>query len=246
MTTKRAPKRKKESNELENEFFKEYKKNYDCANIEINKLPHLTANHLAFYHTTQIPSTNVVFVNGVAGSAKTFIAVYAALELLKARKVEQIIYIRSVVESSSRSIGALPGELNEKFALYTTPLIDKLQELIDHSTIKTLFDQGYIKAIPINFVRGVTFHNSVVIFDEAQNANRGEITTVLTRIGKKTKYFILGDSRQSDIKDSGFEKVYDLFDQEISRKNDIHCFEFDHNDVVRSPILKHIAQILSV
>jgi phosphate starvation-inducible PhoH-like protein len=246
MATKRVTKKRKESDELENEFFKEYKKNYDCANIEIKKLPHLTPNHLNFYYTTQRPNTNVVFVNGVAGSAKTFIAVYSALELLKNRKVDQIIYIRSVVESSSRSIGALPGELNEKFAMYTTPLIDKLQELVDHSTIKTLFDQGYIKAIPINFVRGVTFHNSVVIFDEAQNANRSEITTVLTRIGRGTKYFILGDSNQSDIKDSGFKNVYELFDQDFSRKNDIHCFKFDHADVVRSPILKHIAQILNV
>jgi phosphate starvation-inducible PhoH-like protein len=246
MATKRAIKRRKESDELEFDFFREYKQNFDCSNIKLNKLPHLTPNHLKFYHTSQRDATNVIFVNGVAGSAKTQIAVYSALELLKNRKVDQIIYVRTVVESSSKSMGFLPGSVHEKLECFTVPLLDKLLEATDFTTAKALLDQGYIKAIPINFIRGLTFHNSVIIFDEAQNANKSEITTVLTRIGKKTKYFILGDSKQQDIKDSGFENVYDLFDQEFSRKNDIHCFKFDHSDVVRSPILKHITQILNV
>jgi phosphate starvation-inducible PhoH-like protein len=246
MATKRATKRRKESDELEFDFFKEYKQNFDCSNIKLNKLPHLTSNHLNFYHTSQHEETNMVFVNGVAGSAKTYIAVYSALELLKNRKVDQIIYVRSIVESASKSLGALPGELDSKIFFYTTPLLDKLQEITDHSTAKTLLDQGYIKVMPINFIRGVTFHNSVIIFDETQNANFSEIVSVLTRVGRSSKYFVLGDSKQKDIKDSGFEKVYDLFDQDFSRKNHIHCMKFDHSDVVRSPILRHIAQILGV
>jgi phosphate starvation-inducible protein PhoH len=86
----------------------------------------------------------------------------------------------------------------------------------------------------------------VIIFDETQNANFSEIVSVLTRVGRSSKYFVLGDSKQKDIKDSGFEKVYDLFDQDFSRKNNIHCMKFDHTDIVRSPILRHIAQILGV
>jgi hypothetical protein len=176
----------------------------------------------------------------------TYISVYSALELLKDRHVDQIIYIRSVVESSSRSIGALPGELEDKFGPYSMPLVDKLNEILDKSTIKSLMDEEYIKAIPVNFVRGLTFNRSVVIIDEAQNMNRSELTTILTRFGRDTKYIVCGDAKQSDIKDSGFTKVFELFDTEFSRKNNIHCMKFDTSDINRSQILKHITQILSV
>tara|TARA_R110002167_G_scaffold98020_8_gene258386 strand:- start:8269 stop:8835 length:567 start_codon:yes stop_codon:yes gene_type:complete len=188
----------------------------------------------------------MLLLDGVAGTAKTYIAVYTALELLKASKVDHIIYIRSVVESSSRSIGALPGELEDKFSPYSMPLLDKMGEILDKQTITSLMDGQYIKAIPVNFVRGLTFNNSFVIIDEAQNLTRSELTTILTRFGRNSKYIVCGDCKQSDIKDSGFNKVFELFDTEFSRKNDIHSFKFGTEDIVRSPILKHITQILGV
>lgn len=190
--------------------------------------------------------TNMTFINGVAGTAKTYVAVYAAMEMLQSGKVDQIIYIRSVVESSSRSIGSLPGELSDKFLLYTMPLVDKLREIVDVPTQNALLEQEYIKTIPVNFVRGLTFNNSVVIIDESQNMNKSELTTILTRFGRNSHYIVCGDGKQCDIKDSGFVKVFELFNTDFSRKNNIHCVEFGLQDVVRSPILKHIAQILSV
>jgi phosphate starvation-inducible PhoH-like protein len=168
------------------------------------------------------------------------------MELLKEAKADQIIYIRSVVESSSRSIGALPGELDEKFGPYTLPLMDKLYEITEKSSADLLLKNEYVKAIPVNFVRGLTFHNSIVIIDEAQNLNRSELTTLLTRFGRHSKYIICGDTKQSDIRDSGFKQVLDLFDTDFSRKNEIHCLKFDNHDIVRSPILKHITQVLAV
>jgi len=65
-------------------------------------------------------------------------------------------------------------------------------------------------------------------------------------VGRGTRYFVLGDMAQTDIKNSGFETVFDLFDTEFSRKNNIHCIDFDTTDIVRSGILKHITQVLSV
>lgn len=245
MTSKKSPRKRKEL-ELDSELIDSYKKNFDCSNIYLKKQFPLTDNHTKFYFMSQNPNTNMVFVDGAAGTMKTYIAVYSALELLKDRHVDQIIYIRTVVESSSRSIGALPGELEDKFGPYSMPLIDKLNEIVDVPTQKSLFEQHYIKAIPVNFVRGLTFNNSAVILDESQNMTRGEITTVLTRFGRNSKYFVVGDMNQADIKDSGFEYVYKAFDTEHSRKNNIHCIKFDHTDIVRSPILKHITQVLHV
>lgn len=246
MATKRAPRKRKESVDITNEYESSYAKNFNCSNIVLRKMFPITDNQTSFYYTSQTDDTNMVFVDGPAGSSKTYVAVYSALEMLKDNHVDQIIYIRSVVESSSRSIGSLPGELDDKFSPYSMPLLDKLNEILDKPTIKSLMDGEYIKAIPVNFVRGLTFNNALVILDESQNMTRGELTTILTRFGRKTKYLVLGDTKQADIKDSGFTKVYELFDTDFSRKNHIHCLKFDVNDINRSQILKHITQVLSV
>jgi phosphate starvation-inducible protein PhoH and related proteins len=245
MATKKAPRRRKEL-DITDEITDHYKKNFDLSNIDLKKLPHLTDNQIRFYQLTQNPKTNVVFVDGVAGTAKTQVAVYGALELLKNRQVDKIIYVRTIVESSSRSIGALPGEIESKVGPYAMPLIDKLSEMTSVTTYKSLIEQEYIKVIPVNFARGLTFHNSAVIVDESQNFSRRELGTIMSRVGRGSRYFIIGDTNQADTNDSGFDGVFKAFDQEFSRKNEIHCLKFDNTDIVRSPILKHIAQILNI
>jgi|TARA_R110002110_G_scaffold7140_2_gene36257 phosphate starvation-inducible PhoH-like protein len=245
MAIKRATRKKKES-DITEEFEQSYKQKFDCSNIKLRKQFPLTHNQTSFYYKSQEEKTSMLLLDGVAGTAKTYIAVYTALELLKASKVDQIVYIRSVVESSSKSIGALPGELEDKFSPYSMPLIDKMNEILDKQTINSLMEGQYIKAIPVNFVRGLTFNNSFVIIDEAQNLTRSELTTILTRFGRNSKYIVCGDCKQSDIKDSGFTTVFNLFDTDFSKKNDIHNFTFGVEDIVRSPILKHITQILGV
>lgn len=246
MTPKKAPRKRKESVDITKDFEKAYKQNFDCSNITLKKMFPITDNQTAFYYLSQNEKTNMIFLNGPAGSAKSYIAVYTGLELLKDRKIDKIIYIRSVVESSSRSIGALPGELDDKFMPYAAVCLEKASEIVDKSTLNALIEQEYIKTIPVNFVRGLTFNNALVIVDEAQNLNKSELITILTRFGRHSKYIISGDLNQSDIKDSGFKEMFTKFDTEFSRKNNIHCVNFDTSDIVRSQILKHICQVLSV
>ena len=247
MATKKSTRKSKNvGNDITSEFVESYNKNFNCGNIKINKMFPITDTQKSFYYLSQAEQTNMVLIDGPAGSSKTYIAVYSALEMLKDGHCDEIIYIRSVVESSSRSIGALPGELEDKFGPYSMPLVDKLNEITDKSSVKCLLENQYVKAIPVNFVRGLTFNNAVVIIDESQNMTRAELTTILTRFGRKSKYFILGDGKQADIKDSGFSKVYELFDTEFSRKNNIHCIRFSTSDINRSQILRHITQVLGV
>jgi phosphate starvation-inducible PhoH-like protein len=245
MTMKKSPRKRKEV-DVTHEFTEHIKKNFDCSNLNLKKIFPLTDNQQKFYYLSQGTKTNMIFLDGPAGSSKSYLAVYSALELLKARHVDKIIYIRSVVESSSRSIGYLKGDENEKFHPYIMPMMDKLNEILDRSDIQLLLDQEYIKAIPVNFVRGLTFHRCAVISDEIQNMTRGELTTILTRFGRNSRYFMIGDSNQADIKDSGFGHVFEAFNTDHSRKNDIHCINFDSGDIVRSAILKHITQVLKV
>jgi|Laugrespbdmm15sd_2_1035082.scaffolds.fasta_scaffold15569_3 phosphate starvation-inducible PhoH-like protein len=245
MAIKKAPRKRKERDVTE-DFSEHIKKQFDCSNLVLRNNFPMTDNQQKFYFLTQNPKTNMVFVDGPAGSAKTHLAVFSALELLKAGHVDKIIYIRSVVESSSRSIGYLKGDETEKFMPYMMPMMDKLNEILSKTDINHLLTNEYIKAVPVNFVRGLTFHRCAVITDESQNDTRGELVSILSRIGRHTRYFILGDSNQKDIRDSGFEDVYKAFDTEFSRKNDIHCMKFDQSDIVRSTILRHITQVLKV
>ena len=246
MATKRPPRKRKDTGDITKDFAEVYKKNFDCSNIKLNKMFPLTDNHTAFYYLSQHEKTNMIFLSGPAGSMKSYLAVYTGLELLKDRKIDKIIYIRTVVESSSRSMGFLKGDENEKFSVYMAPFLQKANEVLDPQTVQSLVDQEYVKAMPVNFARGLTFNNALVIFDEAQNATKSELTTILTRFGRNSKFILLGDTKQADIKDSGFAPVFDLFDTEFSRKNNILCMNFDIHDIMRSPILRHITQVLGV
>jgi predicted ribonuclease YlaK len=109
-----------------------------------------------------------------------------------------------------------------------------------------LFESDYMKCIPVNFLRGSTFANSVVIVDEAQNLEHSELVTILTRFGKNCKLFVIGDTQQADIFDkSGFARMMDAFDTDQSRENGIHPFHFTEDDITRSKLLKFIVRVIS-
>ena len=192
------------------------------------------------------PETKMLIVDGPAGTAKTYFAAFCALKLLSLRQTEQIIYIRSIVESASKSMGSLPGEVDDKFHPWAMPLLEKLDELLSKSTITNLLQQEFIKCLPVNFVRGLTFHNSIVIVDEAQNLTASELTTIITRFGNNTKFIIVGDALQSDINSkSGFLPIFKCFNDNLSKTNGIFTFKFNQKDIVRSQILQFIVEKLS-
>ncbi len=188
---------------------------------------------------------SIIFVSGPAGTAKTLVGVYCGLLLLNQKRVSDILYIRSVIESASKSIGALPGEISDKFCPFLMPMEDKLEELIKKCDADRLIKESRISAMPINFLRGASFNAKFILADEVQNMDYKEITTLVTRMGKFSKLVICGDYRQSDINGkSGFKKMFDLFNDEISKQNGIHCFEFTIEDVMRSGVVKYILEKL--
>jgi|TARA_R100000781_G_scaffold110806_1_gene76523 phosphate starvation-inducible PhoH-like protein len=219
--------------------------NWDL-NFNVRNKFDFTENQKKFIQTILAEDTKIVFADGSAGTAKTYLSVFGGLTLLAANKNEQIVYLRSVVESANQKIGHLPGQLDEKFLPYSLPLMDKLDELVTKTTANSLFKKEYIKCLPVNFTRGLTFNNSVVIVDEAQNLTKQEITTILTRFGERSKYIVVGDSNQSDINGkSGFSPIIKAFDNEISKSKGISTYFFGNEDIVRSKILKHIVHVLS-
>ena len=213
-------------------------------NYKINQRYHLSDKQLEFVNLARKEETKIILCDGVAGTSKTFLSVLIALEMLKERKINEIIYVRSIVESASRSLGSLPGEMESKFYPYSIPLLEKCDELIEPSVSNNLLKNGYIRCLPVNYLRGTTFKDCVVIIDENQNNSRQEITTIISRFGQNCKMFIIGDSFQSDIKESGFKLIFDAFNTEISQQHGIFCKRFGKEDIVRSKLLRYIVEVL--
>jgi len=214
-------------------------------NFKVDQKFHFNDRHKAFVEKALDENSHILFCDGPAGSSKTYCAVYVALSMLKDRKIDEIIYIRSIVESATRKLGSLPGEVDEKFKPWSIPLIEKCDELVGKQVANMLFESGLLKCIPVNFLRGSTFQNSVVIVDEAQNLEHSELVTILTRFGKNCKLFVIGDSLQSDIPKSGFQRIMSAFNAADSIDNGIFAFHFTEEDITRSKLLKFIVKVIA-
>lgn len=188
-------------------------------------------------------NNKVIFIAGPAGSTKTFMAVYCALKKLKQNDELDLMYVRTVIESAEKGLGALPGDIDEKVNPYMAPLDDKLRELLPATTSvrSELMRTKRVQAMPVNFLRGASWINKIVIADEAQNFTYKELTTLMTRLGEGSQLFICGDYMQSDINGkSGFKDMFDLFNDQQSKDKGIHCFAFGLEDIKRSAILSYI------
>lgn len=204
-----------------------------------------TENQVNFLKTVLDEDTKLMFLAGPAGTAKTYMSVYAALQIMINSHLEKnILYIRSIAESSDKSLGSLPGSVDEKFGVFASPFYDKLDEMLEASDVKLLRDKKQFECLPVNFVRGANWNDTIVIIDEAQNFTYKELMTVLTRIGENSKIIICGDIMQSDIKKSGFAKVFSAFNDEDSESNGIYCTQLGYKDIKRSKILKFIVSKL--
>jgi|TARA_Y100000289_G_scaffold19707_1_gene19044 phosphate starvation-inducible PhoH-like protein len=210
--------------------------------FKVNNL-RLTEKQKIFLALALQEETNIMFVSGPAGSTKTYMAVYAALRHLSADDDLDMFYVRTVIESADKGLGALPGSVEEKINPYMAPLEDKLMEMLpQNKTVRReLIDSGRIQAMPINFLRGASWKDKVVVADEAQNFTFKELTTLITRLGHNSKLFICGDFMQSDINGkSGYADMFNLFKDQESQDNGIHCFSFNKNDILRSELQKYI------
>ena len=127
--------------------------------------------------------TRLVFIKGPAGSSKSILAVYAALLMLDQKKVSEVMYVRSAVESSDSKIGYLPGSNEEKVMYYNLPFMDKLYELLPDGDVEALKKQNKISCFSTNFARGMSWNAKAIIMDEVQNSSKKEIVTILTRLG---------------------------------------------------------------
>ena len=210
--------------------------------FKVNNLK-LTEKQKMFLALALQEDTNIMFVSGPAGSTKTYMAVYAALRHLSSDDDLDMLYVRTIIESGENGLGALPGNIDEKTNPFMAPLEDKLLEMLppEKTAKKELLESGRIQAMPINYLRGASWKDKIVVADEAQNFTFKELTTLITRLGKNSKLFICGDFMQSDIGSrTGYGDMFRLFNGLDSKENGIHCFGFTKDDIMRSELQKYI------
>lgn len=147
-----------------------------------------------------IIENQIVVITGVAGTGKSLISAQAALDFLLKKQCEDIFVTRAAIEVG-RSLGFLPGGLEDKFNPYLEALIDNLYKCKDKPIIDKIIEDKQLKALPLQFVRGKTIE-SILIVEESQNLTKGEVLAILTRLGKSGKIIFNGDNNQQDTKDN--------------------------------------------
>lgn len=185
--------------------------------------------------------SKIIFISGPAGTSKTYVAIYGALQLYNMNNDRGITYVRTIAESGEKSLGALPGEMAEKINPYMMPMNEKLDELLIPGQASILREKDIVKGMPVNYLRGASWMDEIVIADESQNFTFKELTTLMTRLGRGSKLIICGDPMQSDINGkSGFADMYSVFNDDESKNKGIHTFNFGVEDIMRSEILKFV------
>ncbi len=185
-----------------------------------------------------LKENDIVMSLGPAGTGKSFLAVSVAVTLLMEKKIDRVILSRPAVEAGEK-LGFLPGDMKEKVDPYLRPLYDALYELFGADKIDKKIETGEIEIAPLAFMRGRTLKNCFAILDEAQNATETQIKMFLTRIGENSKLVVNGDPSQIDLMNkthSGLIKSKNL----LKHLKEIKIIEFDHNDVVRHPLVSKI------
>ena len=187
----------------------------------------------------------MIYAYGVAGTGKTFIALYKALRdvLGETTPYEKIYIVRSLV--ATREIGFLPGDHEDKSSLYQIPykkMVQSMFEMPDDNSYEMLYDnlkaQETISFWSTSFIRGTTLDNAIIIIDECQNLNFHELDSIITRVGQDSKIVFCGDAAQTDLLKVNERTGIMDFQRIIQNMDEFSLIEFGIDDIVRSGLVK--------
>lgn len=181
---------------------------------------------------------DVVFGVGPAGTGKTYLAVAAALKLLRDKRVERVVLTRPAVEAGE-ALGFLPGDLQEKLLPYLRPLYDVMNDMLGAEETLALVERQIVEIAPLAYMRGRTLSNAFVILDEAQNTSHEQMMMFLTRLGENSKMAITGDITQIDLPRNKKSGLVDALET-LYGVDGVKIFRFDAGDVIRHPLVTKI------
>jgi phosphate starvation-inducible PhoH-like protein len=188
---------------------------------------------------------DVVFGVGPAGTGKTYLAVAAAVHMLKTGRAKKLILVRPAVEAGEK-LGFLPGDMQAKVNPYLRPLLDALNDMMDYGTLSRFIASDVIEIVPLAFMRGRTLNRAVIILDEAQNSTRTQMKMFLTRMGGGSKVIVTGDPTQVDLPErQGGEAVVSGLSHALMVLRRVPGIAFcglDEGDIVRHELVQRIVE----
>ena len=220
------------------------KKNKEVNMNDLVTIKPITDNQKVVFSTWKKGLNQFLF--GAAGTGKTFISLYLALqEIMDLKKpADKVILVRSLIPT--REIGFLPGDEEDKAALYQVPYRNMVQfmfEMPNEQAFNGLYDklkgQGSLFFLSTSFLRGLTFDNSIIIVDECQNLNFHELDTIITRVGQDSKIIFCGDFDQTDLQKTNEKNGLHDFLRILEEMDEFNCTEFTIGDIVRSGFVRN-------
>jgi phosphate starvation-inducible PhoH-like protein len=215
------------------------KKDQISGMIKKSKDKFLTQSQREYYD--KLKRNQITICSGPAGVGKSFIAMKAAVDLIAdhSSPYEKIIIVRPAVEAEEK-LGSLPGNVEEKLDPYIFPSYYLLNKIIGKEAREKLKQMEVIEVFALAYMRGMNIDNSILIFEEAQNATPKQMKLLLTRIGTDSKFFISGDLEQTDrYKDKKHSGLWDAIEK-FKNISEIGVHEFGDEDVVRNPLITEI------
>ena len=214
----------------------------------VNNLEFKTDNQKLFYQKISDFNNQLILCHGIAGTGKTYISCYKALQdvLRRGTPYNKLIIINPTVDVGNEDkLGYLPGELSQKIQQYNESTFTILNSIVGKSKANKLIQDGKVEIGVLNFLRGVNLQDCYVVLDEAQNVSPMQIKTIMTRISENCKMIIQGDLSQCDkYKTNGvtnYEKsgFYDVW-YRLKDVKGVEHMAFNRDDCIRHPLVKRI------
>ena len=227
---------------------RKYKSQLGAIPKIVNNFNPKTSNQNIFYNIIGDVDTQLILCHGIAGTGKTYVSIYKALQdvLRRGTPYDKLIIINPTVDVGNEDkLGYLPGELSQKIQQYNESTFTILHSIVGKSKANKLIQDGKVEIGVLNFLRGVNLENCYVVLDEAQNVSPMQIKTIMTRISENCKMKIQGDMSQCDkYKTNGvtnYEKsgFYDVWYRLKGVKGGEHM-AFNREDCIRHPLVKRI------
>lgn len=219
------------------------KKNKEINSSSMVSIKPITDTQKIIFETWKKGQNQFLF--GAAGTGKTFVSLYLALRDIfdQKTKYDKVVLVRSLIPT--REIGFLPGDEEDKAALYQVPYQNMVQfmfEMSNEQQFNSLYDrlkgQGSLFFLSTSFLRGLTFDNSIIIVDECQNLNFHELDTIITRVGQDSRIVFCGDFDQSDLVKHNERNGLHDFLRILEEMEEFNCSEFTIGDIVRSGFVR--------
>lgn len=202
----------------------------------------ITLNEEQKQAKADILNNTITLLAGKAGCGKTLLACQVALDGIFTGQYDKVIITRPTV--SKEDIGFLPGDMREKMDPWVQPIYQNFFQLYNKDKVLKVIEEGKIEIVPVSFMRGRTFLDSLIIVDEAQNVTHEQMKMITTRIGLRSKMVICGDDAQIDLrdrKDSGFRFLYTLGNK-IKNMKSVYLHA-NHRDPIVDALLDHYEEL---